>query len=69
MQKCTVQMQALKNKWDKWDFAGFEFQKSSVYAAYRVRVSCPPPKNQRPFQVSFLFNRKYQSELGNKKYP
>lgn len=44
MQKCTVQMQALKNKWDKWDFDGFEFQKSSVYAAYRVRTPCPPPK-------------------------
>lgn len=55
MQKCTVQMQALKNKWDKWDFAGFEFQKSSVYAAYSVRTPCPPPIRPLKIQWSFFF--------------
>lgn len=33
----------IHKKWDKWDFVGFEFQKSSVYAVFRVRVPCPPP--------------------------
>ena len=33
----------IHKKWDKWDFAGFEFQKSSVYAVFGVRTPCPPP--------------------------
>lgn len=36
----------IHKKWDKWDFAGFEFQKASVYAASGVRTPCPPPKNE-----------------------
>ena len=33
----------IHKKWDKWDFAGFDFPKSSVYAVSRVRTPCPPP--------------------------